>query len=1050
MTSQSDKFGMKSSSSGSGEPGGVGCSASVERGHGSYGRKENLLGFDGVTAIVKKRQRCYKVEKKTKKQNCQFSCHSSPDSNCCMVAETENTHTGPARVRQPASTHVPESRPVEKWPTTSNNHNARTTVSLPPVILKLIDGKANFRQMEMTELKAIIHDITLQVDKLKRSDSPRGGDLFVYPTYVAQRQALLKITHAVNRSIRAEQLNSINSHKRIIHRVPTSESETDLLELFASQGVTKIEHFTKLAEGTRGPAGTVALSLHRPLPARVTLVALSFSVFKTSPYIEVVGISINVTGYGKIDIISVYCPHGDYTKKEITQLLGSSNTNKTLVDGDLNGHHESWSSNQRPNRKSIYSTLLKTPEFTLITPLKLASHDLLSQFGETITDPKAKVKLFLKTFFDCPDSHGIVYRPHEEQIKEAMSSTNPSPLNKPITTKEIESGLSRLKSNATGLDLIHNKMLANLNYENREYINLTFNALLLHGVSPPEWKQAADIPILKPNKQLQDPVSYRPISLTSCLGRVMERIIKNILSWHLETNFLLQPSQAGFRPGRSTTDHLVALKNAVKTAFSKGRPTYAVFLDIAKAFDRTLSEGVLFKLSTLVIRGQILKWIQPLLTGRYIRVKIGNFLSPAVPVNRGVPQGAVLSPLLFNVMMSDLPLPLSGTHTLHYADDVTIYAQAKSPTDGEKLLQPYLDKLNRWGIVTSCLKMRNLFTVLKQQKYGPNTHTLATPFKTFVRSKIHYGMIAYGRASSTNIAKVDIVSRGIPRLILGAFKSTLVEILYADLGLELRDSCPRPTSFQSPSRLHQAKKNTPPWAIPPHSTSYFTMKKSAATQNETKARALFNSFAHQLQQSTIKAFSDGSVTCSHTSCAYTIPEKKTEGACFLTPGSNIQTAELYGILKTLEACYHLEPGPPKLYVFVDSQSALMGINATPKQIYNPVINDIWYLLNSLKDSGTHTHISWIPSHVGILGNEQPDKLTNNQSNIPATNRIDNSLSAPEIIQKYRRKWLANTLFELKTSGKPCIYFRTKLGIIEWHHHPIRAISIALHRHATTN
>ncbi|KZS05069.1 Uncharacterized protein APZ42_031838 [Daphnia magna] len=397
---------------------------------------------------------------------------------------------------------------------------------------------------------------------------------------------------------------------------------------------------------TDRPGGGVAILVHHSIHYTPLII-------RTSPNIEEVGISINVTGYGKIDIISVYCPHSDCTKEEITQLLGSSNTKKPLVGGDLKGTYvnpstgrtstldltimlavlacdatvtlgpylgsdhlpviidtkmlpahpdvnppkwifeEGHDTNQ--NALQLYNhlqnalleashnlfKLTKPNSRTTPEPIKpwwnadceasvkaarqkklwaftkamtgknrspfTASHDLLSQSGETITDPKAKAEFFLKTFFDCPYYHGIAYRHHEEQIKEAMSSTNPSPPNKPITTKEIESGLIRLKSNATGLDLIHNKILANLNYENREYMRLTFNALLLHGVSPPEWKQAVVIPILKPNKQLQDPVSYHPISLTSCLGKVMERIIKNRLSCQLASGDQLSTSTLSSR-----------------------------------------------------------------------------------------------------------------------------------------------------------------------------------------------------------------------------------------------------------------------------------------------------------------------------------------------------------------------------------------------------------------------------------------------------------------------------------------------------------------------
>lgn len=74
-----------------------------------------------------------------------------------------------------------------------------------------------------------------------------------------------------------------------------------------------------------------------------------------------------------------------------------------------------------------------------------------------------------------------------------------------------------------------------------------------------------------------------------------------------------------------------------------------------------------------------------------------DHLSEAQLVIRGVPQGAVLSPLLFNVMMSDLPLPPPSAYTLQYAELVVVYVRTQSAADAEDLLQPYLEKLCRYG-----------------------------------------------------------------------------------------------------------------------------------------------------------------------------------------------------------------------------------------------------------------------------------------------------------------------------------------------------------------
>ncbi|XP_045027831.1 uncharacterized protein LOC123471039 [Daphnia magna] len=399
-------------------------------------------------------------------------------------------------------------------------------------------------------------------------------------------------------------------------------------------------------------------------------------------------------------------------------------------------------------------------------------------------------------------------------------------------------------------------------------------------------------------------------------------------------------------------------------------------------------------------------------------------------------------------------------------------------------------------VVSSCLQKRNIFILLTNQKFGPNIHTLTTLFKSIVRSKVDYGAIAYGGTSSTNIAKIDIVCRGILRMILGAFKSTPVDIIYADLGLEpFKKRCqwlkaryliklsknptnstyqpayhhiknpkewpPRsipnispmlselaaldPNLFKTLPDYFAQRKIPPPWSSAPHKTSYFPMSKKFAQVNQSEARAKMSHALKHLPHTTIKGYTDGSVSSLSTSCAYTFPEIKEQGAWYLTPGSNILTAELHGIFKALETCYHLDPGPTQVQIFTDSQSALMAIESATTHSHNPIIHDIWNLLHCLKNAGTYTHLTWIPSHIGIPGNEDADRLASNLADIPCTNKINNTLTASELIEKYKRKWLAETLTELKHSDKTCLNSRDRLGVLEWHHHPIRNISITLHR-----
>ena len=106
------------------------------------------------------------------------------------------------------------------------------------------------------------------------------------------------------------------------------------------------------------------------------------------------------------------------------------------------------------------------------------------------------------------------------------------------------------------------------------------------------WRHAV-IPIPKPAKNASGPNNYRPIALTSCLCKVMERMINNRLVWFLEWNKLITPLQCGFRKQRSITDHLVRLESFIREAFIERQHAVAVFFDLEKAYDCTWKYGIM-------------------------------------------------------------------------------------------------------------------------------------------------------------------------------------------------------------------------------------------------------------------------------------------------------------------------------------------------------------------------------------------------------------------------------------------------------------------------
>jgi ribonuclease HI len=298
--------------------------------------------------------------------------------------------------------------------------------------------------------------------------------------------------------------------------------------------------------------------------------------------------------------------------------------------------------------------------------------------------------------------------------------------NSSFSMTELQEALSTCLGSSPGPDDITYEMIKQLEEAEKGKLLKAYNDIWETGTFPEEWRQAVTIPIKKPGKDPESVDSYRPISLTSCLGKVLEKMVNRRLVFILEKGRLLPEQQFGFRKGKSTADVLNILQSKISESFLKKEHLALVSLDLSKAYDTCWRYGIIRWLKEHQIDGRLLQYIVGFLQNRSMKTMVGSQESEEVVLENGVPQGAVLSVTLFLIAISDIcKSKQPNVEMIGYADDWYVFTSQKHIKDAEPIIQRALDNIERWtqktGFRISVEKTKSIIFTKSSPRNGRHT-----------------------------------------------------------------------------------------------------------------------------------------------------------------------------------------------------------------------------------------------------------------------------------------------------------------------------------------
>ena len=289
-------------------------------------------------------------------------------------------------------------------------------------------------------------------------------------------------------------------------------------------------------------------------------------------------------------------------------------------------------------------------------------------------------------------------------------------LDSSIDGEEIVEATKSLKNKkACGFDSISNEMIKHSAKHMMPLLTKLFNHVHTSEHYPQQWTEGYIKPLFKKGNKL-DPSNYRGLTISSCLGKLYEKILNNRLIRFLDIGKIIKKNQSGFTKNKRTSDHIFVLKSLMDQAKHKGKPLYFCFVDLKSAFDTVWHPGLFYKLIKSNASNKFINILTSMYSTITARIKCDQGYTETFPILLGTRQGSNLSPTLFNLYINDLVdyldnipanQPFIGDCKLScllYADDLILISHTASGL--QKLINTAESYFHKWRLLVNTDKTK--------------------------------------------------------------------------------------------------------------------------------------------------------------------------------------------------------------------------------------------------------------------------------------------------------------------------------------------------------